>query len=75
VEFGLAVMAVIDGDHEDAIARLSRAVDAGFSELWLFDADPRLQPLHALPAFRQLRERLAARIERERIASLAIATY
>lgn len=75
VQFGLAVASVIDGDLEDAVRQLAQAVDAGFSELWIFDADPRLRPLHALPSFRQLRARLAARIERERVASLAIATY
>jgi TolB-like protein/tetratricopeptide (TPR) repeat protein len=75
VQFGLAVVAVIDGDLEGAVRQLGEAVDAGFSELWVLDADPRLRPLHGLPSFRQLRDRLAERIERERIASLAIATY
>jgi TolB-like protein/tetratricopeptide (TPR) repeat protein len=75
VQFGLAVVAVVDGDLEGAVRQLGEAVDAGFSELWVLDADPRLRPLHGLPSFRQLRDRLAERIERERIASLAIATY
>jgi TolB-like protein/Flp pilus assembly protein TadD len=60
---------------DEALRLLGEAVDAGFSELWTLDADPRIGVLRAQPRFGALRERVAAHVAREREASMAIARY
>jgi TolB-like protein/Flp pilus assembly protein TadD len=75
VDYSQAGMALFEGREDQALERLATAVRTGFSEIWLLDADPRWQTLRERPAFERIRTELKQRIERERQASLKIATY
>ncbi len=74
-DYDLAAIKAFDGDVDGALADITRAVDGGYSELWLLDSDPRWVDLRDKPAFARARATLAERVARERQASLSIATY
>jgi TolB-like protein/Tfp pilus assembly protein PilF len=74
-DYEVAALKAFDGDTDGAIAGIADAVRGGFSELWLLDSDPRWNGLRDVPAFAQVRAELARRVERERQASMAFATY
>ena len=54
VHYNEACALALDGQSEPAMASISRALDAGFADLGLFDTDPDLNSLRELPEFKTL---------------------
>ena len=75
IVYGEAIMHAVTGEPENALHLLVEAIDAGFSDLWLLDSDPRMDSLRDSPRFKALRNQVANHVKREREASFAIATY
>jgi Zn-dependent protease len=61
VAFNAACSCALAGRSDDAFAWLQQAVDAGFTDTNLFDTDPDLASLRALPRFAELEARMRAR--------------
>lgn len=66
IPYNLAAVSAIQGKAEEALAALSRAVDAGWRNVRLTALDPRFGSLRADARFRQILDALAKRLSDER---------
>jgi len=64
--FQYAQNALLLGDHEKALDRLERAVEAGWRQHVIQQHDPRWAPLRDHPRYIQLMQRVMADVERQR---------
>jgi TolB-like protein/predicted Zn-dependent protease len=64
--FNYAQNALLLGNHDTAIDRLERAVDAGWREYLIRRHDPRWAPLQNHPRYVSLMQRVMADVERQR---------
>ena len=75
IYYNESVIDVLREDYEGAVEALQAAYDRGWRQTWVLDIDGRLEPLHEMPAYIELRRTIEKDIQQARaeIESLAMA--
>lgn len=75
IYYNESVIDVLHEDYEGAVQALQAAYDRGWRQTWVLDIDGRLEPLHEMPAYMELRRTIEEDVQRARaeIESLALA--
>jgi TolB-like protein/Flp pilus assembly protein TadD len=75
IYYNESVIDVLHEDYEGAVEALQAAYDRGWRQTWVLDIDGRLEPLHEMPAYIELRQTIEQDIQQARaeIESLAMA--
>ncbi len=75
IYYNQSVIDVLHEDYEGAVEALQAAYDRGWRQTWVLDIDGRLEPLHKMPAYIELRQTIEQDIQQARaeIESLAMA--
>jgi tetratricopeptide (TPR) repeat protein len=75
IYYNESVIDVLHEDYEGAVEALQAAYDRGWRQTWVLDIDGRLEPLHEMPAYIELRQAIEQDIQQARaeIESLAMA--
>jgi TolB-like protein/Flp pilus assembly protein TadD len=75
IYYNESVIDVLHEDYEGAVQALQAAYERGWRQTWVLDIDGRLEPLHEMPAYIELRQTIEQDIQQARaeIESLAMA--
>jgi TolB-like protein/Flp pilus assembly protein TadD len=66
IYYNESVIDVLHEDYEGAVQALQAAYDRGWRQTWVLDIDGRLEPLHELPAYIELRQTIEQDIQQAR---------
>jgi TolB-like protein/Tfp pilus assembly protein PilF len=75
IYYTASVIDVLHEDYEGAVEALQAAYERGWRQTWILDIDGRLEPLHGMPAYIELRRAIESDLQQARaeIESLAMA--
>ena len=65
------VILTLRGQLQQAVAMLRQAYDSGWRQAWVLEMDRRLEPLHGLPAFADLRRQIEDDVNQARAVVLS----
>jgi TolB-like protein/Flp pilus assembly protein TadD len=66
IYYNASVIDVLHEDYEGAVEALQAAYDRGWRQTWVLDIDGRLEPLHEMPAYIELRQTIEQDIQQAR---------